>query len=132
MATSLIHPVLPNVSGNEDEPEEQSNAPVSAFEESLRSDISQLHNNLACDIFKAQMNALFQCLDSLKLSAMNKKVANVLNDLVNCTRVELASLTSRKCNIDNCQTVNVNVEASNQRENGCLSPRLVSHIQCIV
>jgi hypothetical protein len=110
-------------SGDENEPEEPSNAPVSVFVESLRSDILQLHNDLARDIFKAQMNELFQCLDSLKSSAMNEKVANVLDDLVNRTRLELASLTSRKRNIDNVLTVNVNVEASNKGKKRVLASK---------
>jgi hypothetical protein len=36
-----------------------------------------------------------------------------IQDLVNGVRAEIASATSQKWNIDNCQTVNVNVEESN-------------------
>jgi hypothetical protein len=36
--------------------------------------------------------------------------ASVIEDLVNGARAEISSATSRKRNIDNCQTVDVNVE----------------------
>jgi hypothetical protein len=89
---------------------------VNIFVESLCPDLAQLNkvaNHSTRDLLKAPINELFQCLDCLKSTGMNEKVTKVVEALVNGVRAKLASATSRKRDIDNCQTVHVNVEESN-------------------
>jgi hypothetical protein len=62
----------------------------------------------AQDILKPQINEVLQCLDTLKLKSSIQRATEVLNDLVNELHLELGR--SSKRNIDNCGTVNLNME----------------------
>jgi hypothetical protein len=64
----------------------------------------------ARDILKPQINEVLQCLDSLKSKRSIQKATEVLNNLANELRLELGRSSVPKRNIDNCQTVNMNVE----------------------
>jgi hypothetical protein len=68
----------------------------------------------ARDILKPQMNEVLQCLDVLKSQKSIEKATTVLNNLVNDLRLELGS--ARKRNIENCLTVNMNVEENVSRK----------------
>jgi hypothetical protein len=64
----------------------------------------------ARDILKLQINEVLQCLDTLKSKIVIQRATEVLNDSVNELRLELGRSSIPKWNIDNCRTVNMNVE----------------------
>ena len=64
----------------------------------------------ARDILKPQINEVLQCLDTLKSKRSIQKATEVLNKLANELRLELGRSSVPKRNIDNCRTVNMNVE----------------------
>ena len=65
---------------------------------------------LARDILKPHINEVLQCLDTLKSKESIEEATKVLNDLANKLRLELGSSSGPKRNIENCRTVNMNVE----------------------
>jgi hypothetical protein len=67
---------------------------------------------LARDNLKPHINEVLQCLDYLNSKESINKARKVLNDLANELRLELAtsSRPGTKRNMENCQTVNINVE----------------------
>jgi hypothetical protein len=75
----------------------------------------------ARDILKPQMNEVLQCLDVLKSQKSIEKATTVLNNLVNDLRLELGS--ARKRNIENCLTVNMNVEENVSRKSRSFASR---------
>jgi hypothetical protein len=64
----------------------------------------------ARDILKPHVNELMQCLDTLKSKESFDLAAKVLDELANNLRLKLGTSSGPKQNIENCQTVNMNVE----------------------
>jgi hypothetical protein len=65
----------------------------------------------ARDILKPQINEVLQCLDTLKSkSSIIQRATEVLNVLANELRLELGRSSILERNIDDCRTVNINVE----------------------
>ena len=64
----------------------------------------------ARDILKPHINEVLQCLDTLKSKESFEEATKVLNDLANKLRLELGTSSGRQRNIENCRTVNMNVE----------------------
>jgi hypothetical protein len=64
----------------------------------------------ARDILKPQINEVLQCLDTLTSKPGIQRATKVLNDSANELRLELGRSSIPKWNIDNCRTVNMNVE----------------------
>ena len=64
----------------------------------------------ARDILKPQINEVLQCLDTLKSKSSIQRATEVLNVLANELRLELGRSSIPKRNIDDCRTVNINVE----------------------
>ena len=79
----------------------------------------------AQDILKPHINEVLQCLDTLKSKRSIQKATEVLNKLANEWRLELGRSSVPKPNIDNCQTVNMNVE-----ENLCKKSRSYASKNC--
>ena len=60
---------------------------------------------------KPQIDEMLQCLERLKSEEMTEKASTMLDSFVNEMRLDLAASTSGwKRNIDECRTVNINVE----------------------
>jgi hypothetical protein len=70
----------------------------------------------ARDILKPQINDVLQCLDALKSKASIDKLTKLLNDFANELRLELATAQGPKRNIQNCMTVNMNVEENSYKK----------------
>jgi hypothetical protein len=82
----------------------------------LVDNLSLIHRTSARDILKPHINEVLQCLDTLKTQASVDEVTKVLNDAANKMRLEIGT-TGRKRNIENCLTVNINVEENLSRKN---------------
>ncbi len=72
---------------------------------------------------KPQINKVLQCLDTLKSKASIKKATKLLNDFANELRLELEKGSGTKRNIDNCCTVNMNVEENVSRKSRTYASR---------
>jgi hypothetical protein len=81
----------------------------------LVDNFSTIHSTSARDILKPHMNEVLQCLDTLKTQASMDKATKLLNDFANEMRLEIGT-TGRKRNIENCLTVNINVEENLSRK----------------
>jgi hypothetical protein len=88
----------------------------------LLDDFSGLAMPSARDLLKPQINEVLQCLDILKSKSSIEQATTVLNDLANQLRLELGS-TGRKRNIENCRTVNMNVEENMSRKSRSYASR---------
>jgi hypothetical protein len=109
--------ILGNTSSDKEEDSEEedndfpSNQEDSLFASSLLLDgLSSNVMSSARDILKPQLNEVLQCLDVLKSEASIQMATKVLNDLANQSRLELGGTSAPKRNIENCLTVNINVE----------------------
>jgi len=82
--------------------------------------LSSLVMTSARDVLKPQINEVLQCLDTLKTKTSIQKATKLLNQLANELRLELGRSVSKrsglKRNIDNCRTVNINVEENTSRK----------------
>jgi hypothetical protein len=76
----------------------------------------------ARDILKPHINDVLQCLDTLNSKDGFEKATKVLNDLANELRLEIGT-SGRKRNIDNCRTVNINVEENVGRKSRTFASR---------
>jgi hypothetical protein len=87
------------------------------FASSLLLDDRSSHDAMtsARDVLKPHINEVLKCLDTLKSKESFEKATKVLNDLANELRLELGT-SGRKRNIENCRTVNVNVEENVSRK----------------
>jgi hypothetical protein len=105
-----------NSSDEEEESEEEDNHFPSNQEDSpfasslLLDDLSSNVLSSARDILKPQLNEVLECLDALKSESSIQMATKVLNDLANQLRLELGGTSAPKRNIENCLTVNINVE----------------------
>ena len=88
-------------------------------------DSSSLATASARDILKPQINEVLQCLDTLKSKSSIQKATRLLNAFANELRLELGMVSGKKRNIDNCRTVNMNVE-----ENGARKSRTYASKNC--
>jgi hypothetical protein len=82
----------------------------------LVDNLSTIHTTSARDILKPHINEVLQCLDTLKTQASMDKVTKFLNDCANEMRLEIGT-AGRKRNIENCLTVNINVEENLAKKN---------------
>jgi hypothetical protein len=104
--------VLPHCDEDNIEMDDEDHLDDNLFESSL------LHDDLpsfeamasARDSLKPHMSEVLECLDALKSEESIEEARKVLNDLANKLRLDLATSSGRKRNIDNCRTVNMNVE----------------------
>jgi hypothetical protein len=97
--------------------EEDNEADDNLFANSfLEDDASSLAMASARDILKPQINEVLQCLDTLKSDISIQKATKLLNDLANQLRLELGKSSGSKRNIDQCRTVNINVEENAARK----------------
>jgi hypothetical protein len=105
-----------NSSDKEEDSEEKDNDIPSNQEDSLFASsllLDGLSSNVmssARDILKPQLNEVLQCLDALKSEASIQMPTKVLNDLANQLPLNLGGTSAPKRNMDNCPTVNINVE----------------------
>jgi hypothetical protein len=76
----------------------------------LEKDSSPFEMASARDILKPQINEVLQCLDILRSKSSIEKATKLLDGLANELRLELGKTSGTKRNIDNCGTVNMNVE----------------------
>jgi hypothetical protein len=88
----------------------------------LLEDSSILAQGTAREILKPQINEVLQCLDILKSKKSIEQATTVLNNLANELRLELGT-SGRKRNIENCKTVNMNVEENTSRKNRSYASR---------
>jgi hypothetical protein len=70
----------------------------------------------ARDILKPQINEVLQCLDTLRSEASILKATKILDDLANELRLKIGKSFGAKRNIDNCCTVNMNVEENTSKK----------------
>jgi hypothetical protein len=105
-----------NASDKEEDSEEEDNDFPSNQEDSLFASsllLDGLSSNImssARDILKPQLNEVLQCLDALKSEASIQMATKVLDDLANQLRFELVGTLAPKRNIENCLTININIE----------------------
>jgi hypothetical protein len=76
----------------------------------LVEDSSSIAMAWARDILKPQINEVLQYLDTLKSQSRIEQAHKLLNDFANELCSELGGSTRPKRNIENCHTVNLNVE----------------------
>jgi hypothetical protein len=76
----------------------------------LVEDLSSIAMTWAQDILKPQINEVLQYLDTLKSQSRIEQAHKLLNDFANELCSELGGSTRPKRNIENCCTVNLNVE----------------------
>jgi hypothetical protein len=88
----------------------------------LLDDSTILPQPTARDILKPQINEVLQCLDILKSQKSIEQATTVLNSLANELRLQLGT-SGRKRNIENCKTVNMNVEENTSRKNRSYASR---------
>jgi hypothetical protein len=72
----------------------------------------------ARDILKPQINEVLQCLDTLKSKSSIQRATEALSVLANELRLELGRSSMPKRNIDDCRTVNINVEENLSKKSG--------------
>jgi hypothetical protein len=77
----------------------------------------------ARDILKPQINEVLQCLDTLKSESSMQMASKVLSDLANQLRLQLANSSGPKRNIENCLTVNMNVEENASKKSRTYASR---------
>ena len=101
---------------DKDHKKDDSEVEGNVFANSLLVDnLSTIQTTSARDILKPHMNEVLQCLDTLKTQASMDEIIKLLNDAVNKMRLEIGT-TGRKRNIENCLTVNINVEENLSRK----------------
>jgi hypothetical protein len=101
-----------------------SNDPENLFANSLllEDPSTQVVLPSARDILKPQINELLQCLDILKSEKSFEQATTVLNNLANELRLQIGT-SGCKRNIENCRTVNINVEENTSRKNRSYASR---------
>ncbi len=92
---------------NDDDSKEEDNLFASSL---LVDDSTTNEMALTSDILKPQINEVLQCLDALKFKSRFKQATKLLNDFANELRLELGGSSRPKRSIENCLTVNMNVE----------------------
>jgi hypothetical protein len=116
--------VGPHSSSNEEDMDDEEEDNNNLFASSLLvEDMSSSAMASARDILKPHINEVLQCLDTLKSQESMEKAIKLLNDFANELRLELATLSGPKRNIENSRTVNMNVKENSSRKSRSYASR---------
>jgi hypothetical protein len=77
----------------------------------------------ARQLLKPSVDDLYHCLERLNSPEENRLARKMLDDYTNCLRLKIAESNPRKRNIENVQTVSVNVEERTNRVNRIYASR---------
>jgi MULE transposase domain len=106
--------------------DDDDNEMVGDTDPTFQASLEAVHKTIdeeARQLLKPSVDDLYHCLERLNSPKENRLARKMLDDYTNCLRLKIAESNPRKRNIENVQTVSVNVEERTNRVNRIYASR---------